>query len=181
MRFASLLTWEQQRELDSLAPTHLQVPSGLADPDRLSRPECAGHFGALAGGFRARCHAADRRRPHPSHVQAPFTRAATGAGDAGSGEFLARLVRGRAQRHARPLSETLLAGKSAGSATDTGRAAQRRPDAPPIRHSRERVGRFSVESEEVIGTLRDIPARVVPQVLVFAGMHGGTSFSTILI
>ena len=24
----SLLTWEQQRELDSLAPTHLQVPSG---------------------------------------------------------------------------------------------------------------------------------------------------------
>src|SRR5579884_2792520 len=90
-------------------------PERLTDPDRLSRSERTRGIRAPPGGFRPPSIPKDRGRTRPSNVQAAIARTATSPGHSRPRELLAWLVRGGAQGPARPLSEALLARKSARS------------------------------------------------------------------
>ena len=57
----ALVPWDKRRELDRLAPTHIEVPSGSRVAGRLRQPRRAHALGAPAGDVRARRHTAGRR------------------------------------------------------------------------------------------------------------------------
>ena len=119
------LSYEQQRKLDELAPTHVRLADGLERAHRLPRRQRAHRVDAHAGSVRSRGHAAHRRRRGAGdlHVVVAGTQAA--ADHARSCELLAQCLRRGAQGHARAISAALLAGESArGRAHAAGEAAR---------------------------------------------------------
>ena len=97
-------------------------PSGSARADRLRGRAGADGLDPRAGIVRAGHASVHRRRPRAAGDRAAVAGAPAGAGDARSARLLARQLRGRENRDARPLSAPSLAGRSA--------APRRRPGAP---------------------------------------------------
>src|SRR5690606_34236269 len=95
----------------------------IAHSHRLQRPGQSGTGGAPAGTLRRHGDAAHRPRAGAAHIAPALARPPSDAGDAGSGELLARDVLRRAEGPARPLSETLLAGKPTRGRADEPREA----------------------------------------------------------
>ena len=118
------LSYAQQRELDAAAPTHLTMPTGTRVRVDYERRRRAARGGAPAGGVRARRNPAPGARANTGDPAAALARAAAAAGDARSGELLARRLRRGTQGHARALSAPLLAGGSAHRRAHPRRAPQ---------------------------------------------------------
>jgi len=128
-----MLSWQQRRRLDELAPTHLAVPpvraSGWIIPERSL-------FWRFA--FR-RCSGvptpADCRRPSAPIGETAFPGRPAGPGDPGPRRFLGQQLSPGEKGNARTLSETPLAGRSLMAAPT--RRAKRKPEQVDslIRHS----------------------------------------------
>ena len=106
------LTWEQQAQLEELAPTHLEVPTGSRIRIDYLDESAPAVSVRLQEVFGLEQTPTDRRRPRAHHLQAALAGTAPGAGHARSGELLARRLCRGAQGPARALSQALLAGES---------------------------------------------------------------------
>ena len=125
------LTYEQQRKLDELAPTHIGLPTGSrARIDyRSDNAPIASMRMQEVFGLAATPRIGGGAVPVTFELLSPGAPAA--AGDARSRQLLAQRLRGGAQGHARPLSAALLArGSAAGGAHAARQAARADTDAP---------------------------------------------------
>ena len=121
-RSAALLPYPLPARLEREAPTHFEAPTGSRVADRLRRRGTR-HRDPRAGTVRP--DAAPRGRRPPAGHRAALARPPARANDARPARLLARLLRGRARRDARPLSPPSLArGPGARDPTTRGQAAR---------------------------------------------------------
>ena len=121
----ALLPWDLRARLDREAPTHFEAPTGsmlAIDYEAEQGPTIAVRLQELFG---LNTHPSIAARQGAAGAGIAVAGAAPGAGDARSAGFLARQLRCRALRPARPLSAPPLAGGSGECAADpAGQAAR---------------------------------------------------------
>jgi HrpA-like RNA helicase len=119
------LTYEQQRKLDSLAPTHIDLPTGTRARIDYLDDNGAHRVDAHAGSVRPRGDAAYRWWNRCRDVHVVVARAKAAADHPRPRELLAQRLPGSAEGHARKVSAALLAGESARGGTHAAREAAR--------------------------------------------------------
>ncbi len=138
----NMLPYAMRRRLEAEAPTHFDAPSGSRVPIEYDAdgPKLAIRVQELFGLDR---HPSDRPRPRAAGDRIAVARPPPGAGDARPPQFLARQLRRRARRPARPLPPPSLARGPAVRPRDPPRQAEGTVTVFPSPFSgRARVGFF---------------------------------------
>jgi ATP-dependent helicase HrpB len=108
-RLRNLLSWQQRRQLEALAPTHIAVPSGSGVCPRLQRTG-SGAGSPHSGNVRCHRHPGYRQRPDARHAAPAFAGRAPRPDYPGPCRFLAQQLPRGQKRTQRPLPQAHMAG-----------------------------------------------------------------------